>query len=295
MKNILFIALFFGLFCALVSCESDTVAPAWRIEGPRILAIQADKPVFSPGDTVDLSLLLAGLDTTGRTGTTVEWSMGNVLQSAPADRTVRFDIPAESDIDIYFGSETAGRYTATGSATVELRVVARLTDGTLLPAKKSFLLAKKSVAQALHYQSPVIARIIAEIPGHSGLSVAPGDPIFIPEGVSAETIKLQAELADNSSIELYGYRWYVENNMAYTEAEIETGALSSKAEVDIPELGALTVYLVVEDRSEEVKTSLYHGGVDFVSFTVQTGPDISDKDVVPTDEETPDTDTLLTD
>ncbi len=305
MKNIL-IAILFSLFCTLVGCKSDTVAPDWRIEGPRVLAITADKPVFSPGDTVDLSLLLAGVDMIGRTTATVEWSLGNVLQSVPADRAARFEMPATNDVDIYFGADADYQYTTTGHVTVIAHAVVRLADGTLLPAQKSFLLAKSSVVASLNYRNPDIARILVEIPGHSGLSIEAGAPVFIPAAATAKTIKLQAELTDNANIEAYGYRWFVESSLADVMPVVETGAASSKVEVALPQLGALTVHLIVEDRSEEMANALYQGGVDFVSFTVAIGSDTSDNDTLSPDEGTTDdtvdidqmvtdTDTLLTD
>ncbi len=299
MKNIV-VTIFFFLFAMLAGCAGDTVAPDWRIEGPRVLAITADKPVFSPGDTVDFSLLLAGVDMADRSEATVEWSLGNLLKSLPADRAARFTMPDTADVDIYFGADTDYRYTTAGRATVMVHAVVRLADGTLLPAQKSFLLAKSSVATALNYQAPAINRILVEIPGHSGLSVEAGDPVFLPEGTTAETIGIQAELNENPAIKAYGYRWFVESSLADTAPVIHDGAISSKVEVELPPLGLLTVHLIVDDRSEEAADAAYAGGLDFVSFTIARGADSPDEDTLSPDEnavdELPDgSDALLTD
>lgn len=296
------IAIMIAILCAMVSisCTSDTVAPEWRIEGPRVLAIAADKPVFSPGDTVDFSLLLAGVDMAARSKATVEWSLGNLLKSLPADRAARFTMPDTADVDIYFGADTDYRYTTAGRATVIAHAVVRLADGTLLPAQKSFLLAKSSVATALNYQAPAIKGIRVEMPDNSSISVEAGDPVFLPEGTTAETINIQAELNEFSAIKAYGYRWFVESSLADTDPVIHDGAISSKVEVELPPLGVLTVHLIVDDRSEEAADAAYAGGLDFVSFTIARGVDSPDEDTLSPDENAVDdlpdgADALLTD
>ncbi|HOW52582.1 MAG TPA: hypothetical protein PLV42_11140 [bacterium] len=273
------ISVLFASLWAIVACKNDHLAPDWRIDEPRILAIQADQPVFSPGDTVEFSLLLAGIDLFSRTNTTIEWGLGNVLRSVPADRSAQFDIPLAGDIDSYFGADIAGQYTATGKASVELRVVVRLADGTVLPAHKKLLLAKPSIVQSLQYQSPVIEQILVNISGQQTMPIVAGMPIYLSSS-SKGNITLSADLGENSAVEVYGYRWYVESMMSAEKPTIIDGAFSPKVEIALPDLGSFIVHLIVEDRSEEVKDPLYHGGLDFVSFTVGVGADTADADAM---------------
>jgi hypothetical protein len=219
-----------------------------------------------------------------RAGTTVQWSIGNVLQSVPVDRAARFIMPAAADVDIYFGTATSNEYLTVGHAVVEVQAVVRLVDGTLLPARKSLLLAKSSVAQSLDYENPEIAHISVDF-GQSSLSVAAGSPVFIPGSDAPATIWLTADLTKRDHIAAYGYRWYAESSMADKDADIKSDPFSPKIEVALPKVGALTIYLIVEDRSEAVNDALYHGGVDFVSFTVAIGADNSDADTIFSDDE----------
>lgn len=276
------------LLVAGIGCENKALDPAWKITGPRIIALQADQPVFSPGDTVTFSMLLAGVNMAERDDVSVIWRLGNEVRELPVDRVARYVIPVEdaaADVDI-FGTTVWTAYKTVGHAVVDLQATVRMGDGTTLPARKSFLLAKKSVA--LQYDAPQIDRILVAVPGHSGLSVPAGETVRLPAGAS-DAISIEASLADGTMPS--GYRWYLESTLPDGDAEILSGATDRVMKMRMPQLGAVIVYLVVEDRSEEVGSGPFSGGIDAVSFFVSYGTsDADDRDVLPTD-----SDLLLTD
>lgn len=276
------------LLFAGIGCENKALDPAWKITGPRIIALQADQPVFSPGDTVTFSMLLAGVNMAERDDVSVIWRLGNEVRELPVDRVAHYVIPVEdaaADVDI-FGTTVWTAYKTAGHAVVDLQATVRMGDGTTLPARKSFLLAKKSVA--LQYDAPQIDRILVAVPGHSGLSVPAGETVRLPAGAS-DTISIEASLADGTMP--FGYRWYLESTLPDGDAEMLSGATDRVMKMRMPQLGAVIVYLVVEDRSEEVGSGPFSGGIDAVSFFVSYGTsDAEDRDVLPTD-----SDLLLTD
>ncbi len=274
-----------GLLVFLVAglgCENKALDPAWNITGPRIIALQADKQVFSPGDTVTFSVLLAGVSATERARISVLWRLGNEIRELAADRVARYEIPDENaaaDVDI-FGTAAWSAYRTAGQVVVELQATVRMDDGTTLPARKSLLLAKRSVV--LQYEAPRIDRILVAVPGHSGLSLPAGETVRLPAG-SSDTIAIEATLADNTTP--YGYRWYIENTLSDGDAEILSGGVDRTMKMKMPQLGATIVYLVVDDRSEGSMSKVFNGGIDAVSFFVSYGTEeVDDADTLSSDE-----------
>lgn len=282
------------LLIAGVGCENRALDPAWKIAGPRIISLQADKQVFSPGDTVAFSVLLAGVNMAERSKISVVWRLGNEVRELPVDRVARYVIPAEdaaADADI-FGTAVWTDYKTAGRALVDLQATVRMGDGTALPARKSLLLAKRSAA--LQYGAPQIERILVAVPGHSGLSLPAGEAVRVSAGAS-DTITIEASLIDSETP--YGYRWYLENVLPDGKAEILKGSDDRVMKMKMPQLGSAIVYLVVEDRSEDASIAkVFYGGTDAVSFFVSYGiDDVDDTDILLTDEAATDTDPLLSD
>ncbi len=270
----------------LTGCiEEASVAPDWEVTTPRIVALTADKPVFSPGDTVNFSALVVGLDLAMRTATLAEWRLGNTLQSVPLDHGVSFNIPVAEEIHLFFGESAAGDYIAHGSARVTASLTVRLPDGTTLHGRKDFLLATPKVKQTLAYQNPVIERILVAIPGDGGLSLDPGAPVVLPAATKADRVGLSVALAKNDAVTGFRYRWYLERN-GQEKVLLYGTAASASVEVGMPRFAPVTVHLVVEDATEEEKERRYCGGVTTLSFMVTTGGAPTDTDEIESDADT---------
>jgi len=286
MKRYLSFVLIVFLLGLLGGCtDNDAMIPAWKIVSPRILAIAVDEPVFAPGDEITFSALIADLDVTERGGSLAEWTLGNTLKSVSLDGSASFTVPAADDIDLFFGATAQGDYIATGRAAVQVHLTVRLADGRTLLARKDLLLVSPSVKEALQYENPSVKRILVTVPGVEGLSVEPGATVDLPDGLQAERISLAAVLKESSVIEKYRYRWYLEPTTASEKVALYGDLAVSSVELTVPRLAPVRVHLVIEDASEEEKTTPYHGGVAFLSFMVTIGDGPNDDDSSSPDED----------